>query len=151
MVRFGVVLSVVLVAIGLLVTGVVAGSLLLVAISIGVAVLAFLLLIGVVISFRQEIFGRPAPEAALPSSAAAKSAVPEQEAARAVGVSETAGEPSARMAPPSAASTVRAGGDNQGRARPAAAVPVAAASAGAPAAPGAPGARAKAGDGTGRF
>jgi DNA polymerase-3 subunit gamma/tau len=94
-VRFGVVLSVVLVAIGLLVTGVVAGSLRLVAISIGVAVLAFLLLIGVVISFRQEIFGRPAPKAALPSSAVAKSAVPEQEAARAVGVSETGG-PGAR-------------------------------------------------------
>ena len=149
MVRFGVVLSVVLVAIGLLVTGVVAGSLMLVAISIGVAALAFLLLIGVVISFRQEIFGRPAPEAALPASGAAKSALLEQEAARAVGVSETAGEPSARVAPPSAASTVRAGGDNQGRARPAAAVPVAAASAGAPAAPGAPGARAKVGDDTG--
>jgi len=148
-VRFGVVLSVVLVAIGLLVTGVVAGSLKLVAISIGVAALAFLLLIGVVISFRQEIFGRPAPEAALPASGAAKSALLEQEAGRAVGVSETAGEPSARVAPPSAASTVRAGNDNQGRARPAAAVPVAAASAGAPAAPGAPGARAKVGDDTG--
>ena len=58
MIRFGVVLSVVLIAIGLLVTGVVAGSLLLVVISIGVALLAFLVLIGVVISFRHEIFGR---------------------------------------------------------------------------------------------
>ena len=58
MIRFGVVLSVVLIAIGLLVTGVVAGSLLLVVISIGVALLAFLMLIGVVISFRHEIFGR---------------------------------------------------------------------------------------------
>jgi hypothetical protein len=57
-IRFGVVLSVVLIAIGLLVTGVVAGSLLLVVISIGVALLAFLVLIGVVISFRHEIFGR---------------------------------------------------------------------------------------------
>ena len=58
MIRFGVVLSVVLIAIGLLVTGVVAGSLLLVVISIGVALLALLVLIGVVISFRHEIFGR---------------------------------------------------------------------------------------------
>jgi len=61
-IRFGVVLSVVLIAIGLLVTGVVAGSLLLVVISIGVALLAFLVLIGVVISFRHEIFGRTPPD-----------------------------------------------------------------------------------------
>ncbi|MGN6681179.1 MAG: hypothetical protein ACTHKL_25725 [Streptosporangiaceae bacterium] len=64
MIRFGVVLSVVVIAIGLLVTGVVAGSLLLVVISIGVALLAFLLLIGVVISFRHEIFGRTPLDAA---------------------------------------------------------------------------------------
>jgi len=63
-IRFGIVLSVVLIAIGLLVTGVVAGSLLLVVISIGVALLAFLLLIGVVISFRHEIFGRTPVEVA---------------------------------------------------------------------------------------
>jgi hypothetical protein len=75
-IRFGVVLSVVLVAIGLLVTGVVAGNLLLVAISIGVAVLAFLMLIGVVISYRQEIFGRPVPAGARPASAAPHSTVP---------------------------------------------------------------------------
>ncbi len=62
MIRFGVVLSVVLIAIGLLATGAVAGSLLLVVISIGVALLAFLMLIGVVISFRHEIFGRAARE-----------------------------------------------------------------------------------------
>jgi membrane protein implicated in regulation of membrane protease activity len=62
-IRFGVVLSVVLIAIGLLATGVVAGSLLLVVISIGVALLAFLLLIGVVISYRHEIFSRRAPQA----------------------------------------------------------------------------------------
>ena len=50
-------------AIGLLATGVVAGSLLLVVISIGVALLAFLLLIGVVISYRHEIFSRRPPQA----------------------------------------------------------------------------------------
>ena len=70
MIRFGVVLSTVLVAIGLLVTGVVAGSLLLVVISIGVALLAFLLLIGVVISYRHEIFSRAAPAAASPGRTA---------------------------------------------------------------------------------
>ena len=68
MIRFGVVLSVVLIAIGLLATGVVAGSLLLVVISIGVALLAFLMLIGVVISFRHEIFGRAAIPVAAPWS-----------------------------------------------------------------------------------
>ena len=45
MIRFGVVLSVVLVAIGLLAAGAAAGSLLLVVISIGVALLASLLLV----------------------------------------------------------------------------------------------------------
>ncbi len=57
MIRFGIVLSVVLIAIGLLATGVVAGSLLLVTISIGVAVLATLMLAGGVIVWRHEIFG----------------------------------------------------------------------------------------------
>ena len=57
MIRFGIVLSVVLIAIGLLAAGVVAGSLLLVAISIGVAVLAALMLAGFVIVWRHEIFG----------------------------------------------------------------------------------------------
>jgi hypothetical protein len=72
-IRFGIVLSVVLIAIGLLVTGVVAGSLLLVVISIGVALLAFLGLIVVVISFRHEIFGRkPLDVAAAQPSLAAR-------------------------------------------------------------------------------
>jgi hypothetical protein len=84
-IRFGVVLSVVLVAIGLLVAGVVAGSLKLVAISIGVAVLAFLLLIGVVISFRHEIFGRAVPQP-LPARAAPDSPVLKKVAAEGVAV-----------------------------------------------------------------
>jgi len=92
---FGVVLSVVLVAIGLLVTGVVAGSLLLVAISIGVAVLAFLLLIGVVIIFRHEIFGRPVPEAAA-VSAAPDSPVLKKVAAEGVAVSGKTGTTAAQ-------------------------------------------------------
>ena len=68
MIRFGVVLSVALVAVGLLVTGVIAGSLLVVAISIGVAALAALMLTVAVIVWRREIFA-PAPVAATAASA----------------------------------------------------------------------------------
>ncbi|HYK33368.1 MAG TPA: hypothetical protein VEV63_15465, partial [Streptosporangiaceae bacterium] len=57
MIRFGIVLSVVLIAIGLLVTGAVAGSLLLVMVSVGVAALAALMLALVVLIWRREIFG----------------------------------------------------------------------------------------------
>ena len=57
MFRFGIVLSVVLIAIGLLAAGVVAGSLLLVDVSIGVASLATLLLVTFVVIWRREIFG----------------------------------------------------------------------------------------------
>jgi len=68
-IRFGIVLSVVLVAIGLLVAGVLAGSLLLVVASIGVAALAFLLLLVVVVISRHEIFGQLAREVPGPGGA----------------------------------------------------------------------------------
>jgi hypothetical protein len=59
-IRFGVVLSVVVAALGLLVAGIVTSSLLLTYLAIGVAaVAALMLLIGVVI-WREEIFGRAA-------------------------------------------------------------------------------------------
>lgn len=103
MVRFGVVLSVVLVAIGLLATGVVAGSLLLVAISIGVALVAFLLLVGVVISFRREIFGSAAARARQTGGTGAVPAAGGLPAARAVpapGAVLTAGAASVTRAVP---------------------------------------------------
>ncbi len=61
MVRFGIgiVLSIVLAAIGLLVAGSVAGSLLLVVVSIGVAALGGLLLLAAVLMWRREIFAAP--------------------------------------------------------------------------------------------
>ncbi len=58
MIRFGAVLSVAIIAIGLLVAGVIDGSLLIVVISIGVAALATLLLAVAVIVWRHEIFGQ---------------------------------------------------------------------------------------------
>jgi len=60
--RFGAVLSVVLVAIGLLVGGVLASSLVFVVASIGVAALAALLLAIGVLFRRDEIFGDSAAE-----------------------------------------------------------------------------------------
>ena len=60
MIRFGVVLSAVLAAIGLLVAGVIAGSLMLVAVSVGVAAVAAMLLLLAVLIWRHEIFGAPA-------------------------------------------------------------------------------------------
>jgi hypothetical protein len=63
LVRFGVVLSVVLAAFGLLAAGVVDGSLLLVVVSIGVAAVAFLMLAAVVLIWREEIFGTGAAHA----------------------------------------------------------------------------------------
>ena len=62
MIRFGVVLSAVLAAIGLLVAGVIAGSLMLVAVSVGVAALAAMLLLIAVLVWRHEIFGSAAGE-----------------------------------------------------------------------------------------
>jgi len=59
-IRFGAVLSVVLIAIGLLVTGVVTSSLLLVYLAIGVAALAGLMLLIGVLIWRTEIFGSAA-------------------------------------------------------------------------------------------
>ena len=62
MIRFGAVLAVVVIAFGLLATGFVAGSLLLVAISIGVSALGLLMFLVVVVSLRHEIFA-PGPAA----------------------------------------------------------------------------------------
>ena len=62
MIRFGVVLSVVLAAIGLLGAGVVAGSLVLVVASVGVAGLGCLMLIAAVLFWRREIFSARATD-----------------------------------------------------------------------------------------
>ncbi len=60
MIRFGAIVSVVAVAIGLLVGGAVSGELTLVYISIGLAALALLMLIVGVAVWRDEVFGSPA-------------------------------------------------------------------------------------------
>jgi len=57
LIRFGAILSVVLVAIALLAAGAVSGSLLLVYLAIGVAALALVLLIAGVVIWREEVFG----------------------------------------------------------------------------------------------
>jgi uncharacterized membrane protein YgcG len=68
-IRFGVVLSVAIIAVGLLVAGVIDGSLLIVVISIGAAALATLLLAVAVLVWRHEIFGQvPAEVAAGPDA-----------------------------------------------------------------------------------
>jgi predicted lipid-binding transport protein (Tim44 family) len=56
-IRFSAILSVVVVAIGLLVAGAVSGSLLLVYLAIGVAALALLMLVIGVVIWREELFG----------------------------------------------------------------------------------------------
>jgi hypothetical protein len=56
-IRFNVILSVVIVAVGLLIAGAVSGSLVLVDSAIGVAALALVLLVAIVVMWRQEIFG----------------------------------------------------------------------------------------------
>ena len=72
MIRFGAVLTVVLVAMGLLAAGVLTNSLLLVYLAIGVAALAAVMLTVGVVIWRGEIFGdAPAGQAAAPASEAA--------------------------------------------------------------------------------
>ena len=60
MIRFSAIVSIVVVALGLLVTGAASGKLVLVYLSIGVAALALVLLIAGVLVWRAEIFGEPA-------------------------------------------------------------------------------------------
>ena len=57
MIRFGVVLTVVLAAMGLLASGVLANSLLLVYLAIGAAALAAIMLTAGVLIWREEVFG----------------------------------------------------------------------------------------------
>ncbi len=57
MIRFGAIVSVVAVAIGLLIAGAVSGELTLVYVSIGLAALALLMLIVGVVVWRDEVFG----------------------------------------------------------------------------------------------
>src|ERR1700735_559947 len=57
MIRFGVIVSVVAVAIGLLIAGAVSGELTLVYVSIGLAAVALLMLIVAVVVWRDEVFG----------------------------------------------------------------------------------------------
>lgn len=72
MIRFGVVLTVVLAAMGLLVGGVLASSLLLVYLAIGAAALAAVMLTVGVVVWREEVFG---PSSAAQAGQAAKKAV----------------------------------------------------------------------------
>ena len=68
MIRFAAVLTVVLVALGLLIGGVLTNSLLLVYLSIGVAALAAVMLIVGVVIWRGDVFGdAPAGRAAAPA------------------------------------------------------------------------------------
>ena len=73
MIRFGAIVSVVAVAVGLLIAGAVSGQLTLVYVSIGLAALALLMLIVGVAIWRDEVFGASA--AAQPSTAGQASGV----------------------------------------------------------------------------
>jgi len=109
--RFGAVLSVVVVAIGLLVGGVLTSSLRLVVASIGVAALAGLLLVIGVLFRRDEIFGGPAAASARhqPVSAAADREVVPLEASGAATVASAVAATSATVAgaSPAAAAATR--------------------------------------------
>ena len=60
MIRFGAIVSVVAVAIGLLIAGAIAGELALVYVSVGLAALALVMLIVGVAVWRDDVFGSPA-------------------------------------------------------------------------------------------
>src|SRR6476660_7626946 len=73
LIRFGIILTVVVTAIGLLVAGILTSSLQLVYLAIGVSGLAAVMLIAGVIIWREEVFGPAADgSAAVKGSAAAK-------------------------------------------------------------------------------
>jgi hypothetical protein len=112
-IRFGTILTVVVVAMGLLVAGVLTGSLLLVYVAISVAVLAALLLtIGVVI-WRGDVFGEHPAAERISEMPAAPRQVPVQAAAAS---NRTGGPPPGRAAgPPDAA---RRGGPPEWTVRP---------------------------------
>ena len=88
MIRFGAIVSVVTVAIGLLVAGAVSGDLALVYVSIGLAALALLMLIVGVAIWRDQVFG--------PTTSAAQAAG----AGPASRVAEVTGRPGRRVTPP---------------------------------------------------
>lgn len=88
MIRFGAIVSVVTVAIGLLVAGAVSGDLALVYVSIGLAALALLMLIVGVAIWRDQVFG--------PTTSAAQAAG----AGPASRVAEVTGGPGGRVTPP---------------------------------------------------
>ena len=76
MIRFGVVLTVVVAALGLLVAGILTSSLLLTYLAIGVAVLSALMLIIDVVVWRDEVFGGAAAgKAAVEKTAAVPAGV----------------------------------------------------------------------------
>ena len=108
MIRFAAVLTVVLVALGLLIGGVLTNSLLLVYLSIGVAALAAVMLIVGVVIWRGDVFGdapagraaAPAREVAAPAATAAGPAreaeAPAREAAGEAAATAAAAEPAGR-------------------------------------------------------
>jgi len=84
-IRFGVVLTVVLAAMGLLAGGVLANRLLLVYLAIGAAALAAIMLTAGVLIWREEVFG---PSSAAPASLAAKQAAGASPVLAATGVAQ---------------------------------------------------------------
>jgi hypothetical protein len=84
-IRFGVVLTVVLAAMGLLASGVLANSLLLVYLAIGAAALAAIMLTAGVLIWREEVFG---PSSAAQASPAAKQAAGPSPVLAATGVAQ---------------------------------------------------------------
>ena len=76
MIRFGVVLTVVLAAMGLLAGGVLANSLLLVYLAIGAAALAAIMLTVGVLIWREEVFGPTSTAKASPTAKRAAGLLP---------------------------------------------------------------------------
>ena len=120
-IRFSVVLAVVVVAVGLLVAGAIAGSLALVYVAIAIAGVALLMLIVGVVLWRDEIFERASADLA---EAPARSGLPADSAAG-LGLDEADGAP-AVAAPAAAAAGAGSGGGSQpgGRVLAAAAAPL---------------------------
>jgi len=85
-IRFGAIVSVVAIAIGLLIAGAVSGQLTLVYVSIGLAALALLMLIAGVVIWRDAVFGTTAVTQATATSQASE---PELVAAALAGAAAT--------------------------------------------------------------
>ena len=96
MIRFGAIVSVVAIAIGLLIAGAVSGELTLVYVSIGLAALALLMLIAGVVIWRDEVFGTTA---ATQATATRQATEPELVAAAVAAATGAARKPAADQRP----------------------------------------------------